>query len=89
MQRVKLTAKENQKQMILDELRQVKDADFYEDGPAAWHTLVNGLERKCPELAKFTQANNIQPGKRELLQLLEKTILSTSENVITPVIKKN
>ena len=89
MQRVKLTAKENQKQMILDELRQVNEADFYKDSFDAWHTICNGLEKKCPNFAKFFQDNNIQPGKKEWLHLLESTILGTPEKVITPVIKKN
>ena len=77
---------ENERRMIIEEVRQVSDADFYKDSGVAWDTFLNGLNKHCPKTAKFFQEHNIEPGRKEWLNLLEQTILQNPEAPEAPVV---
>ena len=83
---------ENEKTMILDEIRRVTDADFYKDSVPAYDILFNGIGKHCPKLAKYCLEHNVQPGRKEWVQLMEQTLFPKPSREhpikIIPVIEK-
>ncbi len=79
---------ENERRMIIAELRQAPDAVLFKESGPAWDIFLNGLYKDCPKTAKFFQRHYIEPGRKEWLNLLEQTILKTPETPETPVVIK-